>query len=65
MNKCADKFCPDCGHHIYAIAKRNHTAYYCADCNVGVDEPATLEQVQTLRAGYDAEARKLVIDNGG
>ena len=58
MNKADDKFCPDCGHHLY-IGERQYY-YWCADCKTGCEpiDALTLEQAQPLRVGYDASARK-------
>ena len=58
MNKSIDKFCPDCGHHVFEWSMSREvmgktlkpkTTYYCAECKRMVDEPATLKQVQELR----------------
>jgi DNA-directed RNA polymerase subunit M/transcription elongation factor TFIIS len=59
MNKCADKFCPECGHHLYRYETR--WGYFCAECKreVKCGDAQPFENTYVLRAGYDAEARRL------
>ena len=43
MNKCQDKFCPDCGHHLYG--PHPVMGYCCAECPEGgqwIDEQDAL-----------------------
>lgn len=58
MEKTNDKFCPDCGHHLYEGA--GDPAYpmlYCADCQTFHDYSAdSLDDVLALRERYDAQA---------
>ncbi len=56
MNKCDDKFCCDCGHHLYKM----QAGYWCQECRRFVDdeEIATRGEVILLRKGYDAQARQ-------
>ena len=59
MNKTDDKFCPDCGRHLYYQTK---VMYWCTECGASVhpDNVKTFEDVTTLRARYDGS---LDIDN--
>ena len=56
MNKSTDKFCPECGHHLY----ENTTDFFCIECNKTVlaDDVASFDQVQSLRSPYDESARQ-------
>jgi hypothetical protein len=61
MNKCDDKFCDLCGHHLYTVTPR---LYWCVECQtfVSPENIATFEQVAPMRAAYDADARRLDSD---
>jgi len=62
MNKTEDKFCPDCGHHLYVVQQLSDwwDWLWCVDCQgwVEISNVLTLEQAQPLRVGYDSSARK-------
>ncbi len=38
MNKTDDKFCPDCGHHLYT----SQGELYCVECEDYYDEAVAL-----------------------
>jgi hypothetical protein len=56
MNKCDDKFCPDCGHHLYGPEL---IGYWCQECPcwVEIEDAATYAEVLELRKAYDPAAR--------
>ena len=67
MNKTDDKFCPECGHHLYRInnypngvVQGQYAVSYlwCNECNREVDYPATVDQVQAMRERYDSQAEE-------
>jgi hypothetical protein len=51
MNKTEDKFCPECGHHLYHFDETKEVLAYdwCVECSIPVDDPATVDQVQAMR----------------
>lgn len=53
MDKCEDKFCPECGHHLY---RQSATEFYCSFCSLDFDieQVATLEEILPLRENYDS-----------
>lgn len=61
MDKRNNKFCPDCGHHLYTSDTLPTGWYYCADCNTNIPERdvATLTDVLPLRARYDSVAFRM------
>ena len=49
MDKCKDKFCPYCWHHLYQNG--DGEPYWCAacDCQVRAEDAATFDDVAWLR----------------
>ena len=64
MDKCTDKFCPDCGHHLYTVTgwtgKGEITFFFYRECGVEISlcDVATYHEIGFLRAKYDAQAAK-------
>jgi hypothetical protein len=56
MNKTDDKFCPECGHHLYI----NGTQYHCQECDIDVDlmDVLTTDEAQPTRERYDSQAEE-------
>ena len=68
MNKCEDKFCPDCGHHLYTVTgwtEQGQITYkgvfFCQECGVEISvcDVATYHEIEFLRAKYDARAAEV------
>jgi len=67
LNKCDDKYCPECGHHVFdPIHDPAMLGYWCAECCQWIDEQnaAILDaDIIRLRAAYDARARQAEQEN--
>ena len=60
MQKTTDKFCPNCGHHVY-LPSHGEAWYICVECDITLyyEEVATLDDVLHLRESYDTQVEEM------
>ena len=60
MDKTTDKFCPECGHHLYTFCIINPARFFCIECSQWLEpeQVATMHEVETLRREFMSQGEE-------